>query len=93
MRYIEPSSLIPGIEMYLAKDSLSKDSSMGIALILCSTLDSFSFSSNCKHKRDRDKIKNIDPKAKTLPWWVLILASIIVFPPSCMNSVSLVSYL
>ena len=66
MRYVEPSSLTPGIEMYLAKGSLSKDSSLGIALIFCSTLDSFSFSSSCKHKRDRDKIKNIDIKAKIL---------------------------
>jgi len=80
MRYIEPSSLTPGIEIYLAKGSLSKDSPLGIALIFCSTLDGFSFSSSCKHKRDRDKIKHIDPKAKTLPWRVLPLALIIVFP-------------
>jgi len=66
MRYIEPSSLTPGIEMYLAKSSLSKDSSLGIALIFCSTLDGFSFSSSCKHKRGRDIIKNIDPKDKNL---------------------------
>ena len=71
MRYVEPSSLTPGIEMYLAKGSLSKDSSLGIALIFCSTLDSFFFLQVVN-------IKEIEIKLNILILWLKPWISFII---------------